>query len=255
MAALLKRTRKRRLGEQPPMFDDIPMNDDSTAGGLPLPHLEGNRKEALPDWRTNADRGSPRPALTVAYGCVFIPVILVVWWMWTKRAAKRVVRTLLTYREGCGDTGSESEGGTEVDEAEYFQSWDDVMEQQQNSGDHSLRFVRWIKGKNHRKRTRMNAITRQILGSKRPPKLRSQQRRFRPDLGSPILDTSQNAATNIHESGFPESVMSWQCIDDFSGVELCPADDFQELRYVANKVPVKEDKENYDNVSPALYYY
>jgi hypothetical protein len=134
------------------------------------------------------------------------------------------------------------ENGTDDD---TFNTWEDVLENE--TSDPSVRFVRWIKGKNYKAKRRMEAVSRFSL------RRRSQQHQFHGsasapgssasgfgdgglgpegdglDKTTPMLQEASNSLLTEASSGSTiESISikpakqrsAWQCIQD-TGVEIC----------------------------------
>lgn len=160
-----------------------------SAGTTPLEHL-GDAGELVvehdtipsSDARTTTtyfDYAS-QPPIEIRQGCVLIPIVLAVWWYWTRRAAKRAVRLLIS--DGCFGV-PEAEEGTDNSafasrssdleqegdenrvpvETNYdkFGTWEDVMAQESYS---SNRLVKWITSSKRRKaKRRMRAVTMSVM--------------------------------------------------------------------------------------------
>lgn len=176
----------------------------------------------------------PTPVIT--HGCLLIPFAFMVWWYWTKRTVRRVVRGLLTSagnNDACtgpaastnsptsaaatghsfSNTSSDPnrEKASAFDDADQFNSWEDVIHQE----DSTLRFVRWFEGKDAGStiaRRRVHAATLNNL-------------RGGPST-SPILSLSESSSDDMtlyHNacSNVPGHCVhvcyTWQCIQNTTG--------------------------------------
>jgi hypothetical protein len=318
----------------------IPVSDDEWRIQTPLP-LHAQPRDSQNAYNTHAQIYTTPPRLSttgtpktitnstatnsediyVAHSCLLIPVVVAVWWFWTKRAAKRVLRKLtMLPQEPCGPMGAgmaaaancnggvpgvspavhnhneqdnsnnhfnyrnygspnhETFDGNIADTAtssaaahahmnrqqqqhqhqqvhqtasferdanddDKFNTWEDVLENE--TSDPSVRFVRWIKGKNHKAKRRMEAVSRFSLRRRNHQKQQSNTSGSGSAGGGPasglgpegdgldktttILQGASNSLLAGASSGSTaESVRiepakqrsAWQCIQD-TGVEIC----------------------------------
>jgi hypothetical protein len=177
----------------------------------------------------------------IAHGCLLIPMGIMFWWYWTKRAAHGVLRRLLlapasgttnttiptdSYHCHGGvashlhESSSNFIGPTEAPEADQFQSWEEVAEQEHQ--DPSLRFVRWIKGKNHSSRKRLRAMSKRALKRAEADGLRKRSEMpILMDTFYDLNDDDDSIVTFSSGSSFGEARSHWQCIEDSTGFEMC----------------------------------
>jgi hypothetical protein len=283
---------------------------------LPLQHIPQHTTASTNSNPTNSD------GIYVAHSCLLIPVVVAVWWFWTKRAAKRVLRKLTMLPEepcgpssysmnmsasgvscspamhndhaeqdnnmhhhynysnyGCADTFVSDHADTttpatssaaahahmngqhqqqqqqhqqqyfekDTTDDDKFNTWEDVLENE--TSDPSVRFVRWIKGKNYKAKRRMEAVSRFSL------RRRNHQHQHHNgsapasagsglgpegdglDKTTPILQGNSNSILQVASSSGDDATISlstaesvsikpakqrsaWQCIQD-TGVEIC----------------------------------
>ena len=100
---------KRRRGQQrmgsPPVTDSVTHGADS-----PTREWKGKGPGEGPGHRS---RQGPRPL--VSSGCILLPVVIAVWWYWTKRRARSVVAGVLEPDIPLESvSGSLDEAGTEL---------------------------------------------------------------------------------------------------------------------------------------------
>jgi len=186
----------------------------------------------------------------VAHSCLLVPVAVAFWWYWTKRAARRVLRRI---RRRIPDHACDGGPTTTVDhgddfanighcgsddatfQSEYtargmpfgttptdlFTTWEDVMKHE--TQDHSVRFVRWIKGKNSKRKRRMQAASLQSLRrQQQTPLEQSNSEQTLAAAATPILsfgsgDDNESLSTM---GSSPHTTTAWQCIHN-SSVESC----------------------------------
>ena len=180
------------------------------------------------------DQYQSEPPIEVRNGCVLIPIAFAVWWYWTRRAAKRAVRLLLTSggSNSCfpqesdvadDDADPSVDMPSEMDDVENrvpvqsnydkFDSWDDVMAQESSSA----HLVRWITFNGRRKaKRRMRAVTKSVMMNRSscdPTIHFSTQRQQQHQQQNP--DESQPNCEGLLDDALSSSGCShWECIDD-----------------------------------------
>jgi hypothetical protein len=120
---------------------------------------------------------------------------------------------------------------TNFDEgSDKFNTWEDVLENE--TQDPSLRFVRWIKGKNYKAKRRMEAVSRYSLRRRNGSNAsnfgdgdgledyNSNSCKTTPML--PVSSSDENASSDAASASIPTTSprSTWQCIQD-TGVEIC----------------------------------
>jgi hypothetical protein len=308
------------------IHDRLPVSNDEWRIQTPLPrHAQTRQQHSRNAYTSSATTTATRTNhsthsngggdIYVAHSCLLIPVVVAVWWYWTKRAAKRVLRklTMLPETEACGpsmnDDTSEHDNhysnygctdqydtfdsdyhatntsttatssaathanrnGQEYQEQQHqqqqrqqqharpsfeednnndkFNTWEDVLENE--TSDPSVRFVRWIKGKNHKAKRRMAAVSRFSLRRRSHPHLNNNSNNASAGSGlglgggggepegdglektTPILQGASSICDTTSLSSVESGVSvvtttpatakersTWQCIQD-TGVEIC----------------------------------
>jgi len=163
------------------------------------------------------------PEIRIAHGCLLIPAIFVFWWYWTKRAARRAMRGLLT-NAGANhtkDETAEDDGpiGAASADTDVFNSWDEVIEHDRQ--DKSLNFVQWFNGRRGRERRRLEAVTRRTLAE------RERSTAIVPVSSPHNVSLADNDSLSASSGDFvfddSSSVRSvhWECIEDMGGIEMC----------------------------------
>lgn len=170
----------------------------------------------------------------IAHGCLLIPVAVAFWWYWTKKQARRVMRRITRHSDPCGpsvdlpqvhsvSSQDETTDRTAEEVPPYaasandkFTSWEDVRDHE--TEDHSVRFVRWIKGKNSKARRRMEAVSRFTLRRQQ----QQQGNKSTSAAATPILSmcSSGDDTTSLSTIDTVPHRAAWQCIHD-TGVEIC----------------------------------
>lgn len=94
----------------------------------------------------------------ISQSCLFIPMVLGAWWMWTRRTARRAMAGFLKAAAGrnisCIPDDDDDDKNNDyyncsyypTDKDDPFQSWEEVVNQE--TTDPSVQFVQWIRG-NH----------------------------------------------------------------------------------------------------------
>ena len=175
-----------------------------------------------------------QPPIEIRQGCVLIPIFFAVWWYWTRRAARRAVRLLITGgSDGCfgpAETtttdptayaaepddsvgGEEQRVPIETLDHDKFGSWDDVMAQESSS----LRLVRWISSSRKRAKRRMRAVTKSVMNrsGKAPTTVpMSSADNDLDSVGSNQQIITCDGLLAVDDAISSSGCSNWECIDD-----------------------------------------
>ena len=174
-----------------------------------------------------------QPPIEVRQGCMFIPIFIAVWWFWTRRAARRAMRLIISGDSCLGEEDLASEqsemGGVEHFEnhvsgethRDQYLSWDDVVAQQSQSN----HLVKWFTSNKRREaKRRMRAVTKSVMN-------RSSKK-----IGSSTHNDYENM-DNLPDCDADDILSSsgcsgWECIDDDNAALDAPA-----LQCLADEAP------------------
>ena len=192
-------------------------------------YADSGEKLPLPNYDYDIMTQEP---IEIRHGCVFIPIVFAIWWYWTRRAAKRAVRLLITGGEGCfagqqhgaradiptsvaashsSDTlGEEEDVENRVPVRttyDKFDTWDDVVAQESSSS----HLVRWITTSEQKKaKRRMRAVTKAVMNRAVDGKTNQTSHNDSMEYNAPNCE-----GLLAFDDAFSESNCSnWECIED-----------------------------------------
>jgi hypothetical protein len=164
----------------------------------------------------------------VAENCLLIPMVILAWWYWSKRNARRVFPYLLTsynhhrHHQQQPPPQTESEEPVVFATHDPFNSWDEVDEYSvSNDNQQRIRLVQWLKGHKYQAKHRMRRLSRRMLSS-RSRKLGCDlyPERMMSDVET-VTSTSPLSIESVmsHDTVFSESGR-WELIHDVTTVEV-----------------------------------
>lgn len=180
-----------------------------------VPSLSGATTVAIPESTLHVAQiggtGTHSRPPEIAHGCLLIPVVAAVWWLWTKKQARKVMSFLLL-RPQDPDEADEDNLNPNGDR---YDSWEDLPETRAPQ----IQIVRWIKGKSHRSKRRVKAVSRRILG-------RRSRRRTNESVSSTLdeailSDGEDNSVVSAETLSSMLSGGQWESLPSADGIELC----------------------------------
>jgi hypothetical protein len=184
--------------------------------------------------------------IKIQQGCILIPIVFGVWWYWTRRTARQAVRLMIAGGDGClrpGDPtaayGTATSFSTDTEDAENrlrytvrshdeFDTWDDVVLNNNAHEDPSIHLVRWISANRRLAKRRMRTVSKAVMNRMPGKENCSPTSAETPE----ILSHCPSDGLLIFDDALSASTCAWECIEDVemesitvTSAQRCLADD------------------------------